>query len=123
MTVRELTQAAGSHPLMVVSMLIGLPVLAWITGLLHHKDKGSDAPWKFAYSALVYLACIPGMFAAVLTAYAMFFRNENLLEVNLFIYILPILSMVVTLVFIRRSVDFDAVPGFNRLSGLMTLIA
>jgi len=123
MTVRELTQAAGSHPLPVTSMLVGLPVVAWLLGRLHGQDHGRQAPWKYLYSALVYLACIPGTFAAVVTAYALFFRNENLLDVNLLVYLLPIATMIVTLVLIRQRVDFDAVPGFDRLSGLMTLMA
>ena len=62
------------------------------------------------------------MFASVLTAYALFFGHENLLGVNLLVYFLPIVSMVVTLVFIRKSVPFDAVPGFDRLSGLMVMV-
>jgi hypothetical protein len=51
------------------------------------------------------------------------FRNENLLEVNLLVYVLPIISMLVTLIFVRKNVGFDAVPGFERLSGLMILLA
>jgi hypothetical protein len=123
MTLRDLIQAAGSHPVPVVSTLVALPALAWLVGVCHPKGEGRNAPWKYAYSALVYLACIPGTFAAVLTAYAMFFRNESLLDANLFIYFLPILSMVATLVAIRKRVSFEDVPGFDRLSGLMVLMA
>jgi hypothetical protein len=75
------------------------------------------------YSVLVYAVCVPGMLSAVLTAYSLFFRNENLLEVNLLVYVLPLVSMIVTLVFVQKNVGFDAVRGFNRLSGLMILIA
>jgi hypothetical protein len=123
MTLRDLIQEVGSHPVPVASMLVALPALAWLVGVCHRKGEGRNGPWKFAYSVLVYLACIPGTFAAVLTAYAMFFRNESLLDANLFIYFLPILSMVATLVAIRKRVSFDDVPGFDRLSGLMVLMA
>ena len=123
MTLRDLMQAAGNHPTPVVSTLVALPVLAWLAGVCHRKGEGRNAPWKYAYSVLVYLACIPGTFAAVLTAYAMFFRNESLLDANLFIYFLPILSMIATLVAIRKRVSFEDVPGFDRLSGLMVLLA
>ena len=54
---------------------------------------------------------------------SLFFTHENLLDQSFVIYILPIISMVVTLVFIRNNVPFDSVPGFYRISGLMTLIA
>ena len=123
MTVRELTQVAGDHPWLMASVLTALPILAWLTGVISGQERGRNTPWKYLYSGLTYLACIPGIFAAVLTAYSIFFRNENLLDVNLLVYLLPILSMVVTLVLIRRNVEFDAIPGFDRLSGLMTLLA
>ena len=123
MTLRDLIQAAGSHPAPVVTALVAVPALTWLAGICHRQGEGRNAPWNYAYSVLVYLACIPGTFAAVLTAYAMFFRNENLLDANLLIYFLPIFSMVATLVVIRKRVSFDDVPGFNRLSGLMVLMA
>jgi hypothetical protein len=42
--------------------------------------------------------------------------------VNVLVYLLPLVSMVATLVFIRKNVSFDLVPGFDRLSGLMAMI-
>lgn len=123
MTLRDLIQVAGNHPTPIVAALVTVPALTWLVGVCHRQGEGRNAPWKYAYSVLVYLACIPGTFAAVLTAYAMFFRNENLLDSNLLIYFLPIFSMVATLVVIRKRLSFDDVPGFNRLSGLMVLMA
>ncbi|MCB0346219.1 MAG: hypothetical protein KDD66_13965, partial [Bdellovibrionales bacterium] len=75
------------------------------------------------HSLLVYAACIPGILAAVLTAYSLFFLRANLLEANLLVYFLPIASMIATLCFLAKSMSFDAIPGFDRLSGLMTVIA
>ena len=31
--------------------------------------------------------------------------------------------MILTLLIIKRNVDFDAIPGFDKLSGLMMMIA
>lgn len=122
MTTRELIQWLGQHPLPLASIFLLLPLLSWLCGRLHGPDRGGEAPWKFLYAILVYLVCIPGMFAAVLTGYALFFTRENLLDANLLVYLLPLASMVVTLVLIRKSVSFDLVPGFDRLSGLMVMI-
>jgi hypothetical protein len=36
--------------------------------------------------------------------------------------LLPIVSLVLTLAIIRRNVDLDYVPGFDKLSGLLLLI-
>lgn len=123
MTIRELATQAGDHPWFLAGLFVAFPVLAWLLRIIHGPGGGAAAPWKYGYSVLVYLACVPGLFSSVLTAYALFFRNENLLDANLLVYLLPILSMLVTLVLVRRNVGFEAVPGFDRLSGLMVMIA
>ena len=122
MTTRELIHWAGHHPWVLLAVFIAPPVLAWLAGQAHGKEQGKLAPWKYLYSVLVYLVCVPGMFAGVITAYTLFFSRENLLDANLFVYFLPIVSMVATLVLIRKNVSFDDVPGFDRLSGLMAMV-
>lgn len=123
MTTRELIQVAGSQPLIVAGIFVLIPVLALVCGLLHKPNEGGTAPFKYFYSVLVYVTCLPGMFSGVLTCYTLFFTHENLMDANLLVYILPIVSMVVTLVLIRKKVNFDEVPGFDRLSGLMVMLA
>jgi len=98
-------------------------LLSWLTGLMHPRGAGGRAPWRYVYAVLVYLACVPGIFASVLTGYALFFRDENLLEVNALVYVLPIVTMAATLVLVRRSAELDEVPGFERLSGLIVMLA
>ena len=123
MSTRELIQSAGAHPWVLASLFLFTPLAAWVCGHLHRPGKGGDSPWKYIYSAVVYLACLPGILAGVLTVYALFFTGENLLDVNVLVYILPIVSMVITLVLIRRRVSFEVIPGFDRLSGLMVMMA
>jgi hypothetical protein len=122
MTLRELIHSAGQYWLPVFAVLVAVPVVSFLVGMSHRNGEGRNAPWKFAYTVLVYLACIPGIFGAVLTAYTMFFSKESLLDANPLIYFMPIATMVVTLVLIRKRVSFDDVPGFGRLSGLLVLI-
>jgi hypothetical protein len=59
----------------------------------------------------------------VLTAYTLFVSRESLLDQNVLVYVAPLLAMAVTLMIVRRNVSFDAVPGFDRIWGLMTMIA
>lgn len=122
MTVRELIDLAGRHPLALVAAFLAPPLAAWLLGLMHPRGEGSLTPWKYFSAVLVYLACVPGMFACVITGYMLFFSRENLLDANLLVSFLPILSMVATLSLIRKSVPFDQVPGFDRLSGLMATV-
>ena len=61
--------------------------------------------------------------SAVLIAYALFLTRANLLEVNFLVYFVPLIGMGVTYYLIGRRVSFDRLPGFERLWGLMLLIA
>lgn len=122
MTARQLLELFGRHPALLAGLVGGPPLAALLVGLLHGKGRGGEAPWRHLYSTLVYLVVIPGMGAAVVTAYKMFFSHESLLDADLLVHFGPILSMAVTLMLVRRSVSFDELPGFDRLSGLMTVV-
>ena len=123
MTIRDLIHQADQHPVVLSAALSAPPLIALVAGRWHGRGPGAAGAWRYVYSVLVYLACVPGMFAGVLTAYTLFFSRENLLDTNLLVYFLPIVSMVVTLVLIRQNVSFEEVPGFDRLSGLMVMVA
>jgi hypothetical protein len=122
MTPREWLLSLATQPLWIAGYLAALPVLAFLLGLAHRRGTGNDAPWKYFYSALVYAACIPGMFAAVITLYMTLFAGENLLDVNALVTFGPIFSMGATLAIASRNVDFGPLPGFGRLSGLMVVL-
>jgi hypothetical protein len=124
MTIESLIGEIGQIDIWILLVIfLAPPVLVWILRMLHGRGNGGNSPWNYMYSVLVYLVCVPGMFSCVLTAYSMFFVRQNLLEVNFFIYFFPILCMIATLVFVRKNVHWDQVPGFERLSALMVLIA
>jgi hypothetical protein len=122
-TARDLIELVGRHPSILAALFVLLPAAVVVLGALHGPGGGGRAPWRYLYAAIVYLACVPGVGAAVLTAYTLFFTRENLLDKNLLVYVMPIASMVLTLLLIRKRVPFDLVPGFHRIWGLMTLIA
>ncbi|MEL6820449.1 MAG: hypothetical protein AAFP70_01710 [Calditrichota bacterium] len=122
MTIEELIQQIGSNPTIILCVLIAVPLIAFLYGRLVSAANRLESPHKYAYSSLIYLACIPGGFAAVLTAYSLFFLQSNLLQVNPLVYFLPIISMAITIAIIRRDVVMDAIPGFDRLYGLLAII-
>lgn len=123
MSFEDLTHWLERYPLWLAGFLL-IPLAACgLLRVLHKSGGGDQSPWKYAYSVLVYWVCVPGLFAAMLTAYLLFFRNENLLKVNMLVYFLPVISMAAALLLIRSNVSsFAAIPGFGRLSGLMVML-
>jgi hypothetical protein len=121
-TARDLIELVGRHPWALAGLFVVLPALVVAMGALHGPGGGARAPWRFFYAVIVYLACVPGVGAAVVTAYTLFFTRENLLDKNLLVYVVPIACMALTLLLIRKRVPFDEIPGFHRIWGLMTLI-
>lgn len=123
MTIQELIDKAALIDIRILLTVFLLPVIiVWIIGRIHGTYGGGRSPWKYIYSVLVYLVCIPGMFSAVITAYSLFFIRQNLLNVNFIVYFIPLISMIVTLVLVGNQVQWDRIPGFDRLYALMVLI-
>lgn len=123
MTARELTLVAEAYPWHLTAYFLALPIGSALLGICHGRKNGGLSPWKYLYSAIVYLACVPGLLAGVLIGYALFFTKQNLMDVDLLVFVMPVVSMTVTLILVSKRVDFDQVPGFDRLSGLMVMIA
>ena len=123
MTLRQLLEWFGQYPWYLAGLFLIPPVLVLITGLLHGRGQGGQAPWRYLYATLIYASSVPGMGAAVVTTYAMVFGHESLMDMNLMVSVVPIVSMALTLFLASRNVDFDLVPGFDRLFGLMVVLA
>ncbi|ARU58844.1 hypothetical protein OLMES_4856 [Oleiphilus messinensis] len=105
-----------------MSYFLVLPSLAAVIGAFY--TPALRRQWlDYAYSMVIYGAAVPGIFSAILVFYTLFFLRGNLLSVNALIYFLPLLSMGGVFYLVRRKVDFERLPGFGKLSGLMTLIA
>jgi hypothetical protein len=121
MTLQEFFRLLGNNPSYILLYFGLIPVTALLAGFLG-SNEGHLSPWKYLYSALIYLVCIPGIFALTLNIYLFLFERRSVLESDIFSQILPVFSMVGTLLIIRRNVSFAAIPGFDNLSGLVTMI-
>jgi len=123
MTLREFFDYLSANPAVVVAFFLGIPFTALLAGIMG-KGDGHLSPWKYLYSVLIYLVCVPGIFAAALAVYLFLFeRGGSIFNVNLLTQVLPIVSMIATLAIIRRNAPFEYIPGFGKLSSLMMMIA
>ena len=121
MTLQQLFDHLGQNPYIVWFYFLALPLTAAIAGFTG-AGEGGESPWKYLYATLIYLACVPGIFAVALDVYFFLFERRSILQSDVFTQILPVVSMFATLFIIRRNVDFDLIPGFDKLSGLVTMI-
>ena len=122
MTLSEFFNFLDANPLMVLAFLLAVPFTALVAGFIS-KGEGHLSPWKYLYSFLVYAICIPGILATALAAYVFLFeRGGSIFNANLMTQVLPIVSMILTLAIIKRNTPFQYIPGFGKLSSLITLI-
>ncbi|PSR11072.1 MAG: hypothetical protein DA408_19240 [Bacteroidetes bacterium] len=122
MTLRDFFDAASAQPVYIVFFFLMIPFTALFTGWLA-KGEGEDSPWKYLYSALLYLVCVPGIFAISLGIYLFLFERRSIFDMKILMEVLPVLSMIATMVIVRKNVDVNQVPGFDKLSGLVMMIS
>ncbi len=121
MTLQDVLDIVGANPRYPLVFFCSMPFFALLFGWVS-SGAAHLSPWKFGYSALVFLACIPGIFAFMLNAYLFLFQRRDVFQSDLFAQILPIFSMIATLLVIRRNVNYQDIPGFGKLSGLMLML-
>jgi len=122
MTLGEFFKLCGDNPVLLLGFFFLVPIIA-LLALFFSKGEGHLSPWKYLYSVLIYLVAIPGIFAVTLSIYLFLFERRSIMDTNLYTQVLPIVSMLATFILIRKQVDLDLVPGFGKLSGLITIIA
>lgn len=122
MTLQDFFQYVSAQPLALLVYFVGLPLLAWVVGEVATGSTNIKF-WGYVYSLLAYLVCIPGIFAVSLNVYTFLFERQSIWAMNLLTQVLPIVSMCITLVLIKRKIPFEYVPYFGKLSGFITIIA
>lgn len=121
MTLADFFQKIADTPSYIIFYFTIIPVTALLAGWLG-KGEGHIAPWKYLYSTLIYLVSVPGIFAVTLSIYFFLFEKRSILQTDVFVQILPVVSMIATLLLIRKNVRLDDIPGFDKLSGLIMMI-
>lgn len=121
MTLEEFFQLLAGNPVWILAYFILIPFTAFLAGILG-RGEGHLDPWKYLYSTLIYLVCVPGIFAVTLSVYVFVFERRSIFQTDIYTQILPIISMIATLLLIRRNVDLDRIPGFDKISGLILMI-
>jgi hypothetical protein len=123
MTARDFLDLLGAHPMALGLGLAAAPLLALLLSFALPKERHLATPWRHVDSLLLHAACLPGVLAALLCAYVMLFRRGDLMDLNLLVSLAPVAGMGVTIWALSRAVDFEELPGFDRLWGLFVVTA
>ena len=121
MTLQEFFNLLADHPFWIVSYFLLVPFTALLASIMG-KGEGHLEPWTYLYSFLIYMVCIPGIFAVTLSVYLFVFERRSIFQTDIYTQILPIFSMVATLLLIRKNVDLNDVPGFDKITGFIMMI-
>jgi hypothetical protein len=121
MTLGQFFETVSKEPSIVLFYFFALPFTAFLASIFG-KNEGHLSPWKYLYTVLVYLACIPGIFAVTFNAYTFLFERQPIMQMNLMTQILPILCMLITLWLIKRNVSLNDVPGFDKIGSLVFIL-
>ncbi len=121
MTLGEFINFMGENSFYPLFYFFILPVAALIAAFMA-KGEGHLNPWNVFYSVLVYMTVIPGIFAILLNLYHLFFEKRSIYNMNMMIEVLPVISMILTLFLIKKNVNYNDIPGFGKLTGLLGTI-
>lgn len=121
MTLRELFQYIGQNPNFLIIYFLLIPITAFLISILG-KNEGHLSPWKYVYTFLIYAVSIPGLFAIGLNIYYFLFQRGDVLQMDVYMQLLPVIVMIVTILLIKRNVELADIPGFSTLSGLWLML-
>jgi len=121
MTLQQLFHRIGENPNFLLFYFLIIPIAAVIAGVLG-KGEGHLSPWKYLYATLIYLVCVPGIFAVTLNVYFFLFERGDVMQTDIYIQILPVVIMLLTIFVIRRNVDLSILPGIDKISGLWFML-
>jgi hypothetical protein len=121
MTLGQFFETVSKEPSIVLFYFFALPFTAFLASVFG-KSEGHLSPWKYLYTVLVYLACIPGIFAITFNAYTFLFERQPVMQMNLLTQLLPILCMLITLWLIKKNISLNDVPGFDKIGSLVFIL-
>ena len=121
MTLQDFFTLLERNPSILLFYFIAIPLTAFLAGIFG-RGEGHLTPWRYLYGVLIYLVCIPGVLSFFLNVYVFLFERQSIFNLNITTQLLPIVSMLLTLFIIHKNVDFDDVPGFDKISGLVIII-
>ena len=119
MTLQELAGLAASHPVSVSLYFLTPPALIWLVTRLRGGASPGGTPWRWLYSVALYAVSIPGLLAILMASDQL--MRGGLMQMDLLLHVLPLISLVITLLLFWNLPNPESIPGFRRVSGFLGL--
>ena len=121
MNLQTFLDSISEHYFILTFLYLSVPVITMFLnkGFEGQGERGTVA---YVYAILVYGTCIPGLFSACVWFYSMIFEQKSLIQLNPFIYYLPVLSMIGSLYLIKQNVRLWILPWFGELYELFGIL-
>ena len=121
MTSHELLALASANP-QILGAALGAPVAAALAlqaapALTRHRG-----PLATLWSLVVYAACVPGICAVTALLFMLLFDRRDVMNLDVLAIFGPIAAMVATLGLAGRKADVGALPGVDRLGGMLMML-
>lgn len=121
MTLKDCFDLVATQPEYLLAFFSAIPLTALFFNLLN-RNKAHLAPWRYVYSTLIYLVSLPGIFSIAFTIYLFLFERRSILQSDVYVQIVPVVSIIVTLWIVRAKTRLAYIPGVGRLFGLIAMI-
>jgi hypothetical protein len=122
LSLRDVIKALDANTPMVVAFFVAIFLVNAFVAFAGAKVNLSKSPLRWAAAGCIYAAGLPGALAAALVLYTLFFRNDDLLDVSLGVYVVPFVCMLACHIVMSRKLDLRQVPGFDRMEGLAIVL-
>lgn len=122
MTLRDVIKLLDANSPAVAFLFVAIFGCSLLVAFAGAKVDLSRSRLRYAATACIYAAGLPGALSAALVLYTLFFRNDDLLDVSLVAYVVPIVNMAASYFVLSRKLDLHEVPGFDRLEGLAIVL-
>jgi hypothetical protein len=121
MTLQNLLEWATQDKIAVIFIFFIIPLLTMAMNRLF-EGQGDESPYNYGYSILVYASATAGLLSGAVWLYSMLFEDKSLWELDPFVYYLPMISMIITLVLVKQNADLKKLPWFGELYELLAMI-
>jgi hypothetical protein len=121
MTLRQFFESIQNNPNPYFYYFLAVPIVCAILWLLFNTQE-TAYKIRYVFSVICFASFIPGLFALTLNIYTFLFERQSVWDMNLVSQVLPVISMVLSFLIIKKTLEFEYIPGFEKITSLSAIV-